>query len=235
MIRSTLLWSGVGIFALLSVACGKPKPEPLVPVEVTDFQALYVNNCSGCHGTSGMHGAAQSLNNAVYLALVPKETLRQVIANGVPGSLMPGFSTASGGDFSANQINILTEGIEKWANPSAVQMGGLPPYTSTSRGDATAGAQTFQAACASCHGKDGKGGSLSDGSFLELATDQSLRTATIAGRPDQGMPDWRNDLPQHPLSDAEIDNVVAYISSQRTGPESPDQPSGPDGSPGGNN
>ena len=146
MIKTVFLWGGTGVFALLLVACGKPKPEPLVPVEVTNFQELYMSNCSGCHGDNGMHGAAQPLNNAVYLALVPKETLRQIIANGVTGSLMPGFSKASGGDFSANQINIVTDGIEKWANPGSLQTAALPPYSSKSQGDATAGAQTFQRA-----------------------------------------------------------------------------------------
>src|ERR1700678_2290773 len=107
MIRATLLWSGVGLFVLLSAACGKPKPEPLFPVEETGFQELYAENCAGCHGVDGTHGAAQSLNNAVYLALIPKDTLRHVIANGVPGSLMPGFSANAGADLSDNQIGIL--------------------------------------------------------------------------------------------------------------------------------
>ena len=51
-----------------------------------------------------------------------------------------------------------------------------------------AGAQVFATSCASCHGADGKGtatsGSIVDGSFLALVSDQNLRTTVIAGRPD---------------------------------------------------
>jgi mono/diheme cytochrome c family protein len=224
MIRTALLWCGAGLLALLTGACGKPKPEPLIPVEVTNFQELYAENCSGCHGDDGTHGAAQTLNNAIYLALIPKAELRKVTENGVPGTLMPGFSMSSGGDLSDNQIGIITDGIEKWAKPSEVETAGLPPYSATSKGDAAAGAQTFQTACASCHGAGGTAGSLADPSFLRLASDQSLRTTTIAGRPDLGMPDWKHDVPQHPLSGADIDNLVAYMSAQRTEPLASDQP-----------
>jgi mono/diheme cytochrome c family protein len=136
----------------------------------------------------------------------------------------------AGGDLSDHQIEILTDGIEKWANPSTVQTSQLPPYSAKASGDPTAGAQTFKTACASCHGKGGNGGSLTDEAFLQLATDQSLRTTTIAGRPDLGMPDWMHDVSGHPLSSAEIDNLLAYVSAQRNGPLASDQPSTPSGS-----
>jgi cytochrome c oxidase cbb3-type subunit 3 len=230
MIRTALQWGGAGLIVLLSGACGKPKPEPLVPVEVTNFQELYSENCAGCHGADGVPGAAQSLNNAVYLALIPKDMLRQITADGVPNSLMPGFSLKAGGDLSDHQIEILTDGIEKWGNPSTVQTSQLPPYSAAAKGDPTAGAQTFKTACASCHGKGGNAGSLTDEAFLQLATDQSLRTTTIAGRPDLGMPDWMHDVSGHALSGGEIDNLVAYVSAQRNGPLASDQPSTPSGS-----
>jgi cytochrome c oxidase cbb3-type subunit 3/ubiquinol-cytochrome c reductase cytochrome c subunit len=235
MMKTALLWGAAGTLVLLAGACGKPKPEPLVPVEATNFEELYGENCAGCHGVDGAHGAAQALNNAVYLALIPKEKLRQITANGVPGSLMPGFSANAGGDLSDNQIQILTDGIEKWANQSAVQTAQLPPYSSASQGDAPAGEQTFQKACASCHGSKGRAGSLTDGAFLQLVTDQSLRTTTIAGRPDLGMPDWTHDVSGRALSNTDIDNLVAYISAQRNGPLTSDQPSTASGAPEENN
>jgi cytochrome c oxidase cbb3-type subunit 3/ubiquinol-cytochrome c reductase cytochrome c subunit len=54
-----------------------------------------------------------------------------------------------------------------------------------------------------------------DPTFLALLSDQSLRTIIIAGRPDLGQPDWRGDIPGHPLSDQEITDVVAWISGHR--------------------
>jgi cytochrome c oxidase cbb3-type subunit III len=210
---------------LFATACGKPKPEPLIPQELTDFNALYAENCAGCHGANGQNGAAQSLNNALYLALVPKDTFRQVTENGLPGSLMPGFAESSGGSLTKKQIDVLVDGIEKWASPDGSGFADLPPYSATSKGDANAGSQVFQAACAPCHGNTGKAGSLTEASFLELTTNQSLRTTIIAGRPQFGMPDWKHVMPQHVLTSAEIDNVVAYLSAQRPGGTASDQAS----------
>jgi cytochrome c oxidase cbb3-type subunit 3/ubiquinol-cytochrome c reductase cytochrome c subunit len=52
---------------------------------------------------------------------------------------------------------------------------------------------------------------------LSLVSDQVLRTVVIAGRPDIGQPDWRSDVPGHPMSDQEVTDVVGWLSSQRPG------------------
>ncbi len=71
-----------------------------------------------------------------------------------------------------------------------------PPYAGGA-GDASRGEAVYAAACASCHGPGGAGGpkagSIVDGSYLGLVSDQNLRTTIIAGRPDIGHPDWRGD------------------------------------------
>ena len=56
-----------------------------------DFAELYGQSCAGCHGTDGRLGAARPLNDPVYLALVPQDRLRVIIAQGVPGTAMPGL------------------------------------------------------------------------------------------------------------------------------------------------
>jgi cytochrome c oxidase cbb3-type subunit 3/ubiquinol-cytochrome c reductase cytochrome c subunit len=60
----------------------------------------------------------------------------------------------------------------------------------------------------------GKVGSIVDGSYLALISDQGLRSITIAGRPDEGMPDWRTDGTQ-PMTDQQITDVVAWLVSKR--------------------
>jgi hypothetical protein len=60
----------------------------------------------------------------------------------------------------------------------------------------------------------GKAGSIVDGSYLALISDQALRSIVIAGRPDEGMPDWRTDAAQ-PLTDQQITDIVAWLSSKR--------------------
>jgi cytochrome c oxidase cbb3-type subunit 3/ubiquinol-cytochrome c reductase cytochrome c subunit len=84
----------------------------------------------------------------------------------------------------------------------------------------------YAAACARCHGataqQPGTAGSILDGSFLALVNAQTIRTTVIAGRPDIGQPDWRGDVPGHPLSDAEVTDVTAWLLAQR--PPNPGQP-----------
>jgi len=109
-----------------------------------------------------------------------------------------------------------------WGRPDAVKDVTLPPYQAevkSSEADGVRGAAVYTAACARCHGPDGRGGpkagSVVDAAFLSLVSDQSLRTTVIAGRPDLGKPDWRNDIPGQPLTPQEITDVVAWLVRQR--------------------
>jgi cytochrome c oxidase cbb3-type subunit III len=69
--RSALL-----LFFLLVTGCdlpGQPKIEdkPIRADEIADFNVLFKNNCSGCHGAEGKLGPAPPLNDPLFLALVP--------------------------------------------------------------------------------------------------------------------------------------------------------------------
>ena len=57
--------------------------------------------------------------------------------------------------------------------------------------------------------------SIVDASYLTLVSDQSLRTAVIAGHLDDNAPDWRSYIPDHPLASQEITDIVAWIASHR--------------------
>jgi cytochrome c oxidase cbb3-type subunit 3/ubiquinol-cytochrome c reductase cytochrome c subunit len=54
-----------------------------------------------------------------------------------------------------------------------------------------------------------------DPAYLALVSDQGLRVAVIAGRPDLGMPDWRSYVAAQPLSRQQISDVVAWLAAQR--------------------
>jgi mono/diheme cytochrome c family protein len=77
----------------------------------------------------------------------------------------------------------------------------------------------FATGCQSCHGPDGKGGSVPgsvvDPSYLALVSDQYLRTIVIAGRPELGQPDWKSDVAGQPLTQAQVSDVVAWLASKR--------------------
>lgn len=208
---------------------GRPGPGPEVvrPEQILNFAILYKANCAACHGANGKDGAAISLANPVYLAVAGEENLRQIISKGVSGKLMPAFAKDSGGVLTSQQIDVIAHGlIEQWGKPDLFVGQGVPAYAATEAGDALRGQQAFTTFCARCHGSDGKGiagsngnetgkaGSIVDGSYLALISDQGLRSIVIAGRPDEGMPDWRSDSSQS-MSDGQITDIVAWLASKR--------------------
>jgi len=207
---------------------GRPKVEhrEVRPDEQEDFAHLFAQNCAGCHGREGKGNAALPLANPVYLAIADDTLVRRVITSGVAGTQMPAFARTAGGTLTDKQVEILVHGIRGWARPEALQGASPPPYTAASPGDAGRGAQVFAAGCASCHGAEGRGelkaGSVVDGSYLALVSDQGLRTTVIAGRPDIGQPDWRSAGPGRALTGDEVTDVVAWLASLRT--ETPGQP-----------
>jgi cytochrome c oxidase cbb3-type subunit III len=201
---------------------GRPGPGPEVarPDQVLDFETLYWQNCSGCHGKEGRRGAAVSLADPVYLAVVDDATFRRVTANGVPGTAMPAFARSAGGMLTDQQIEVLVrESRARWGKPETLRGASLPAYRASVPGDAGRGAEVYQTFCASCHGPGGKGqgklGSIVDGSYLALVSDQGLRTIAIVGVPDLGAPDWRGDLPGRPMTNQDISDVVAWLAAQR--------------------
>jgi len=204
-------------FAALLPGCdwmpGKPTraQQWQAPHAVVDF----AENCRGCHGAQGEVSGAIALDNPTYLAVIPRETLRTIIANGVPGKAMVGFSEEHGGPLTEKQIDVLVEGISAWAkNPPS---GELPAYSGP-LGNAGQGATAFATFCASCHGADGNGGkagSVVHPAYVGLVSDQYLRTIVIAGRNDLGCPDFQNRVPGTPMSEEEISGVVAWLVSHR--------------------
>jgi cytochrome c oxidase cbb3-type subunit 3 len=205
------------------------------PADVSDFTELYTQNCAGCHGSDGKLGAARSLNDSLYLSFIPDDALKQVISQGRNGTNMPAFSQQAGGALTDRQIALLISGMRvSWSKPEAFKGVEIPAYSASetvtgkasdgsivnasTSGDAPSGARAYQTYCARCHGPNGAGGSagsIVDPNLLNLVSDQGLRTTVVVGRSDLGKPDWRSNLPDHPMSPQDIDAVVAWLASQR--------------------
>ena len=215
------IWLPAGL-AILLLGCSNRPGQFNLPDQVSDFSALYESNCAGCHGRDGHFGAARPLNDPLFLALIGKEKLRDVIAKGVTGTAMPAFAQNAGGALTDQQITILASQIEEhWSRSQAFIAVALPPYSADS-GDAKQGEAVFHHYCSSCHGDDGLGraktGSVVNPEFLALVSNQSLRTTVIAGRADQGAPDLRSYSPGHVMTGQEVSDVVAWISAHRAFP-----------------
>ncbi len=201
---------------------GKPKPEPPSSRDITDFAILYGENCAGCHGKDGKNAPGRILNDPLYLAVIPREELQKTIENGRPGTAMPAWSTSNGGPLTPKQITALVDGIEKnWAKPNQFQGATLPSYAAgDEQGDTGRGKKLFVRDCFLCHGPGAKIGPVTDRSYLDLSSNQLLRTSIIVGRPDLGMPDYRFLNMGHALANQDISDLVAYLASMR-----PEQPS----------
>src|SRR5262245_12475216 len=159
----------VALVILILTGCdrlpGKPTPEDRWKraTEVTDFSQLYALNCSGCRGADGRLGAARTLNDPLYLALVSNDTLHQAIAQGVPGTAAPAFAQQVGGPLTDEQIDILIEGMRsRWGKAENFQNVALPPYriqdaraSSSEKGEEQRELGGYDKNCGQCRCKDG--------------------------------------------------------------------------------
>jgi mono/diheme cytochrome c family protein len=165
------------------------------PASVPDGQKLFQQYCSACHG--------DRVPVAKDVALA-----RQTIAQGGPHQTMPVWG------------NILT----------SQQMDALVSYTmNAAQGTSTeVGQKLFSTNCAPCHGQFGEGGAnptrpgdiivpISTAEFLKTRDDVTLRNIISQGQPNFGMSPFGSSY-GGPLSDDDIDALIAYIRSWETNP-----------------
>ena len=82
-------WRMLTLLVVLTGGCdvpGKPREadRPAPADQVKTFDALFSAHCIGCHGADGRLGPAPSLNDPLFLAIVPDAELRHVISEGRP-------------------------------------------------------------------------------------------------------------------------------------------------------
>jgi cytochrome c oxidase cbb3-type subunit III len=191
---------------------GRPdaREEVVRPDQVLDFNVLYKDNCSGCHGADGKGGASIALRDPIYLIVADDTAIRNVTAGGVSHTQMPAFAQSKGGMLTDKQIAVLVRGIRAWQRAD-VSYDALPPY-SAPPGDPQHGADVYAMFCTTCH-KGKRASPIADPTYLSLVSDQYLRTIIIAGHPE--LPGWRVNIAGRPMSSDEISDVVAWLASQR--------------------
>ena len=217
------------------------------PASVHGFAPLWSINCQGCHGETGIWGAARPLNDPLYQSLVTDKWLQETISNGIPGTLMPPHSVDNGGWITDSQIEELVSGMRTaWRGTPPAYAASSPAIINwkKTKANVAAGRTVFNTYCSPCHGENGVGamaGSPINSAFLALASDQMLRATIVCGRPDVGMPDWQGNLngkpvPERaglaPLSDQQVTDVLAWITSHRVAYPGQPYPAGGNTTPG---
>lgn len=208
--------------------CGRPDPanRPRPLAQITDFDTLFDQHCTGCHGKDGKLGPAPPLNDALFLAIIPEEAFQDVVHHGRRGTPMPAMVGRQWYSLSDEQARIVITGIRsRWGPTNPQAFAGAPPYSIAaarqggSSPDAAEGKKLFEQICTRCHGAGKRAGPLDSPAFLALASDQLLRRTIITGRPDLGMPDYRRlgtrRPSQQPLNSHEISDLVAHLVSWR--------------------
>src|ERR1700756_3901781 len=120
---SILLYSGFAAGLVAMSGCdqlpGKPKESDrwVAPDAIKDFKTLFGTNCSACHGDDASIGPSISVQNPLYLAVVPKDFLKKVIAEGIKKTAVRAFAKANGGNLTDQKINILVDDLAGKAAP----------------------------------------------------------------------------------------------------------------------
>jgi len=174
------------------------------PVAPSTGKTLFDQHCTSCHGDK-------------IPAAPDKETARKIISSGGAHITMPVWG------------DILTP----------EQLDALVQYSLVaSKGKGTeAGAQLFAGNCAACHGQFGEGGpnparfgdmisSISSADFLKTRDDTTIQNIISLGLPDSGMSPFGSSN-GGPLSDDEVDSLVAYIRSWEANPPAVSPPEMP--------
>jgi len=199
---------------------------------------VFAENCAACHGEDGQGriGATLAKN---WSSIRPDLQIQDTIERGIEGTFMPPWGMAFGGPLDNDQIEAVTRYILSWESgrPSFI----YPTPTIDTRivltpppgvsGDPNAGAQLYATNCAVCHGPNGEGriGATLAREWSSTRPDLLVKSVIENGVEGAAMPAW-SQANGGPLSEEEIDNIVAYIltwSGPASTPGSQEQVVGP--------
>jgi cbb3-type cytochrome c oxidase subunit III len=194
------------------------------PNDLEEGKAVYVANCSGCHGVDGRATSAGSRSlrpvafNLAGFGLQP-DVVWQALEHGVPGTAMPAWNELPSAEFKAVADYVLSMSRTPDLRPEE-------QWTSSPR-LMIAGQRIFDTHCVRCHGDTGGGDGPEASSYLPRPANlQAMRLSYDGaarviheGVPGSAMPAWPL------LTPAEIQAVTYYMRSLYQGPALPSLPS----------
>lgn len=213
-----------GIILLLAVVIAGYLTSPVLAQEDVDQEKLdrgaqmYQENCAVCHGSDGQGRVGATLNQN-WPSIRPDLTVKSIITNGIPGTLMPAWSVVNGGPLSETQIDDLVYFILSWQNglppsvnlPSPTPRPPIQPIPGV-EGDPNRGGVLYDENCAVCHGSNGQGrigASLSD-NWPSIRPDLSVKNIIVTGIQGSQMPAWSTSN-GGPLSEDDINDITAFV------------------------
>jgi cytochrome c oxidase cbb3-type subunit III len=215
LLRPTLLL----LVLLLGLAWFAPGLAQSGDDQLEEGAALYLENCLVCHGEMGQGRVGATLAKN-WPSIRPDLTIRNVIAVGVEGSPMPGWSQQTGGPLTDEQIDSLVAYILSWESGEPFEY--VPAWTPTSRppitpvaeveGEPNRGAVLYDQNCTVCHGAEGQGraGATLARDWPSIRPDLSVRNVIAIGVAGSPMPAW-SQANGGPLSDQDIADITAFI------------------------
>ncbi len=215
---TALLLAGGVVLTMIAVAEAPPPADASVLTFDTgeeDGAELFAAQCAVCHGEfgEGAPNPAQPgdviapISTAEYLASRTDETIREVIAVGLPEFGMAGFEVAHGGPLQAEQVDALVAHMRGWEDDPPVQLDAA--VSSAALSDSAE--FLYPQLCAQCHGDAGEGGvgpAFADLALQEAMSDQQLFDSINLGHPATAMIAWGDVLTQ-----TQIEGLVKHIRS----------------------
>jgi mono/diheme cytochrome c family protein len=103
-------------------------PPPDVSGDPNNGAALYAGNCAVCHGPNGEGRVGATLAKD-FPSIRPDLQIKETIANGVSGSVMPAWSQANGGPLTETEVDDLVAYILAWSSPAGAPVETAAPVS----------------------------------------------------------------------------------------------------------
>jgi mono/diheme cytochrome c family protein len=192
--------------AMISALSSLPDSEKLAT-----GLTVYAQSCAACHNTDASGTLIAPALNTTETGQMPLEEIREIVYQGVPGTLMAGWE----GTFNPEEIEAVLALIQRW--PEVVQAGVEFPQVEIANLPSSPemiadGQALYQIACQSCHGFDAYGSpmapALNNALFLSETPDAAIYQIIAGGVTGTLMPAWGSRL-----TDYDLQALVAYLRS----------------------
>lgn len=215
--RSSSLFLFVALVALLSWNFVHAQTSGEEQME--QGASIYAANCAVCHGDDGQGRVGATLAKD-WPSIRPDLEVRATIENGIAGSPMPAWSQKNGGPLTDEDIDALVVYILSWETGGPRVFPPTPTYIPRPLispvpdvvGDPNQGAILYDQNCAVCHGTEGRGrvGTGLDKVWPSIRPDLGIKNTISNGVMGSPMPAW-SQVNGGPLTETEINNLVAFI------------------------